>query len=114
MRKYILTEMVFLCSRLLIAHASAQLFWLAPCATPAHSRTHYPRFVVTVVPWLRSREERTRPTRPWQETPHELEARLQQAADWANTWFDGRSLCMGVPKRLSAMVSETHGDRLPH
>ena len=68
----------------------------------------------TVVPWLRSREERTRPTRPWQETPHELEVRLQQAADWANTWFDGRSLCMGVPKRLSAMVSETHGDRLPH
>ena len=68
----------------------------------------------TVVPWLRSREERARPTRPWQETPHELEARLQQAADWANTWFDGRSLCMGVPKRLSAMVSETHGDRLPH
>ena len=68
----------------------------------------------TVVPWLRRREEHTRPTRPWQETPHELEVRLQQAADWANTWFDGRSLCMGVPKRLNAMVSETRGDRLPH
>ena len=47
------------------------------------------------------------------ESPRELEERLQQAADWVNKEFDVRGLCMGLPDRLRALVSETKGDRLP-
>ena len=52
-------------------------------------------------------------TVPRNESPHELEERLQQAADWVNKEFDVRGLCMGLPDRLHALVSETNGDRLP-
>ena len=68
----------------------------------------------TAVSWLRSQEEQTRPARPWQESPRELEVRLQQAADWVNTEFDARGLCMGLPNRLYSLANETRGDRLPH
>ena len=67
----------------------------------------------TAVSWLRRQEEQTRPARPWLESPHELEERLQQAADWVNKEFDVRGLCMRLPDRLHALVNETKGDRLP-
>ena len=66
----------------------------------------------TTVSWLRRLEERTRPVRPWEETPGELELRLQQAARWVNENYDVRGLCMGVPDRLRAL-GEALGDRLP-
>ena len=66
----------------------------------------------TTVSWLRRLEERTRPVRPWEETPGELELRLQQAARWVNENYDVRGLCMGVPDRLRAL-GEAFGDRLP-
>ena len=66
----------------------------------------------TTVSWLRSLEERTRPVRPWEETPGELEERLQQAVCWINQKYDVRALCMGVPDRLRAL-GEALGDRLP-
>ena len=67
----------------------------------------------TTVSWLRSLEEQTRPVRPWEETPGELEKRLQQAVSWINKKYNVRGLCRGVPDRLRALVHETRGDRLP-
>ena len=58
-------------------------------------------------------EAATPAARPWLESPHELEERLQQAADWVNKEFDVRGLCMGLPDRLHSLVNETKGDRLP-
>ena len=59
--------------------------------------------------WVRRQEEQTRPARPWLESPHELEERLQQAADWANKEFDARGLCMGLPDRRSAGAVRVRG-----
>ena len=58
----------------------------------------------TAVSWLRRQEEQNRPARPWLESPHELEERLQQATDWVNKEFGVRGLCMGLPDRLHALV----------
>ena len=67
----------------------------------------------TAVSWLRRQEEETRPVRPWEESPRELEQRLQQAVRWVNQNYDVRGLCRGLPGRLLALVSEARGDRLP-
>ena len=67
----------------------------------------------TAVSWLRRQEEQAWPARPWQESPRELEERLQQSADWINKVFDAHGLCMGLPDRLHALVSEAKWDRLP-
>ena len=66
----------------------------------------------TAVSWLRRQEEQTRPTRPWEETPQKLAARLQQGVSRINKEFDVRGLCMELPGRLSLLVYDTCGDRL--
>ena len=67
----------------------------------------------TAVSWLRKEEEQTRPVRPWEESPNELEERLQQGVRRINREFDVRGLCMELPDRLHALVVEAGGDRLP-
>ena len=62
---------------------------------------------------MRSQEEQTRPTKPWEESPFELEERLQLAVRWVNQKFDVRGLCRGLPGRLHTLANVTCGDRLP-
>ena len=67
----------------------------------------------TAISWMRRREEATRPTKPWEETPHDVAARLQAAVCHVNEQFEVRALCMEFPQRLSDLVNKTRGDRLP-
>ena len=67
----------------------------------------------TAISWLRRREEATRPTKPWEETPHDVAARLQAAVCHVNAHFEVRALCMEFPQRLHDIVNKTAGDRLP-
>ena len=50
---------------------------------------------------------------PWNETPEELEKRLQQAVARINKDFNVRGLCMDFPDRLHDLANKTYGDRLP-
>jgi hypothetical protein len=61
----------------------------------------------------RREEEKNRPVRPWEETPEELEKRLQKGVRWVNKDFDVRGLCMEFPDRLYDLVKKYSGDRLP-
>ena len=67
----------------------------------------------TAVSWLRSQEEQTRPAKPWEESPCELEERLQLAVRWVNQNYDVRGLCRGLPDRPHTLANVTRGDRLP-
>ena len=67
----------------------------------------------TAISWMRRREEATRPTKPWEETPHDVAARLQAAVCHVNEQFEARALCKEFPKRLHDLVNTTRGDRLP-
>ena len=62
---------------------------------------------------LRSEEAESRQVAPWNETPEELEKRLQQAVARINKDFDVRGLCMEFPDRLHDLANKTYGDRLP-
>ena len=53
------------------------------------------------------------PVAPWNETPEELEKRLQQAVARINKDFNVRGLCMEFPDRLHDLANKTYGDRLP-
>ena len=63
--------------------------------------------------WLRSQEEQARPAKPCEESPCELEERLQLAVRWVNHNYDVRGLCRGLPDRLHTLANVTRGDRLP-
>ena len=67
----------------------------------------------TAISWMRRREEATRPTKPWEETPHDVAERLQSAVRHVNSNFEVRALCMEFPQRLHDIVNKTAGDRLP-
>ena len=67
----------------------------------------------TAVAWFRREEEKTRPQRPWTETPEMLEKRIQAAVTKINNVFDVHGLCMEFPDRLKSLVYDTQGDRLP-
>ena len=67
----------------------------------------------TAISWLRREEERTRPRKPWEETPEELGKRFHRAVCRVNADFNVCGLCMQFPDRLRMLVSTTHGDRLP-
>ena len=60
-----------------------------------------------------SEEAESRPVAPWNETPEELEKRLQQAVARINKDFNVRGLCMEFPDRLHDLANKTYGDRLP-
>ena len=67
----------------------------------------------TAISWLRSEEAESRQVAPWNETPEELEKRLQQAVARINRDFDVRGLCMEFPDQLYHLSKKTYGDRLP-
>ena len=67
----------------------------------------------TAISWLRRQEEKSRPVKPWEETPAELDKRLQRAAGHISRTYDVRGLCMEFPRRLHMLVENTKGDRLP-
>ena len=67
----------------------------------------------TAISWLRRREEKTRPTMPWCETPVAFAERLERAVCSINAEYKVRDLCLEFPPRLRCLVEETHGDRLP-
>ena len=67
----------------------------------------------TAISWLRRKEEKTRPQKPWEETPVELSQRLQRAVSHTNAEYNVRELCMEFPERLRMLATTTHGDWLP-
>ena len=67
----------------------------------------------TAISWLRRREEKTRPNKPWLETPTAFSERLDRIVHAINAEYNVRDLCLEFPGRLHALVHETHGDRLP-
>ena len=66
----------------------------------------------TAISWLRREEEKARPLKPWEETPGDLDKRLQRVLKRINKEFDVCGLCMQLPSRLQSLVDVTHGDRL--
>ena len=66
----------------------------------------------TAISWLRRVLEKTTPRKPWDETPEDLEQRLQDAARHINENFQVRELCKEFPLRLAKLAKETKGDRL--
>ena len=67
----------------------------------------------TSVSWLRRREEKTRPNKPWLESPFDLTHRLDAIVRGINAEYKVRDLCLEFPARLQLLVHETQGDRLP-
>ena len=63
--------------------------------------------------WLKGLEEKCRPAKPWEETPDELEVRLQNCVDHINREYNVRAMNMEFPARLEKLVRVTLGDRLP-
>ena len=68
----------------------------------------------TAVSWVRQRLYVTAPQRRWEETPEQLAARLQAAADFCNDEYNVSGLCRKFTGRLTQLVKETRGDRLPY
>ena len=68
----------------------------------------------TAISHLRARVFKSTPAKPWEETPRELETRLEAAAAHANAEYRLADLCREFPHRLERLVRETHGDRLPN
>ena len=67
----------------------------------------------TAISWLRRREEKTRPRKPWLETPMDFAQRLEDVTRGINEDCKVKELCLEFPRRLEQLVHETHGDRLP-
>ena len=67
----------------------------------------------TAISWLRKEEEKSRPTKPWEETPVELDRRLQRGVKCINAGHDVRGLSLEFPGRLDHLAKVSFGDRLP-
>ena len=67
----------------------------------------------TAISWLRRGEERTRPKKPWEETPKDFAVRLHKVVKSVNENYNVRELALEFPDRLHALVHKTRGDRLP-
>ena len=68
----------------------------------------------TTISWLRKEEEKSRPTKPWEETPVELDRRLQRGVKRINAGQDVRGLSLKFPGRLDHQANMSFGDRLPN
>ena len=66
----------------------------------------------TSISGLRSLLSESTPTKPWLETPEELQTRLQQVVRQINSEYDVDNLCREFPQRLHDLVHVTKGDRL--
>ena len=67
----------------------------------------------TCVSWLRRREEKTRPNKPWLESPVDFARRLEDVVRGINAEYKVKDLCLEFPARCELLVHETRGDRLP-
>ena len=65
----------------------------------------------TAVAWIRLREERTRPPKPWLETVAQFGTRMRQICADINSKLDVEGLCRALPKRLE-QLKESKGDRI--
>ena len=60
---------------------------------------------------MKSRESKTKPPRPWEETREAFKARMRGIAQEVNASCDVEGLCRGFVKRLEEVV-ELKGGRL--
>lgn len=67
----------------------------------------------TAVSWIRHRENNTRPSCAWQETPAELGTRLREICKDINENLDVEGLCRALPRRLDKL-EQAKGDRIDH
>ena len=65
----------------------------------------------TAIAWIRNKERTTLPTRPWEETPTQLVARLKRIACEINTAHDVSGLCRELPARVEQLRLR-HGRKL--
>ena len=65
----------------------------------------------TAVSWVRYRETKTLPSKPWEETVPEFRARLKGICDHINSNHDVEGLCRELPMRLQMLV-DAKGDRI--
>ena len=67
----------------------------------------------TAIAWMRPLLFKTRPSKPWEETPQQFATRIHDAVAYVNANYEVSRLCKEFPDRLMALATETHGDRLP-
>ena len=65
----------------------------------------------TAVSWIRVREQRTRPTKAWEEMPAQLGDRLRKICKDINDNLDVAGLCRKLPDRLDKL-GKSEGDRI--
>ena len=65
----------------------------------------------TAISWVKLREGRTKPARPWEETREAFTARIRGIVQEVNASCDVEGLCRGFTKRLEELV-EHKGGRL--
>ena len=65
----------------------------------------------TAVSWIRTREEKTKPKKAWEETREDFSARMKAIARDINETCDVAGLCRSPPKRFQECVS-LGGERL--
>ena len=65
----------------------------------------------TVVSWIRKRERRTLPRKPWEETEEQFGARLREIARNINNSCNVEGLCWEFPERINKLV-EMEGERI--
>ena len=65
----------------------------------------------TAISWVKLREGRTKPARPWEETREAFKVRMRGIAQEVNAHCDVEGLCQGFVKRLEEVV-ELKGGRL--
>ena len=67
----------------------------------------------TAVSWIRYRENSTRPSCAWQETPAQLGIRLREICRDINENLEVERLCRALPRRLDKLI-QAKGDRIDH
>ena len=65
----------------------------------------------TVVSWIRQRERRTLPRKPWEETEEQFGARLREIARSINKNCNVEGLCWEFPERIHKLL-EMEGERI--
>ena len=63
----------------------------------------------TTVSWIRALLASTLPTRPWEESPQQLIARLKHVAGRVNADYDAAGLCRELPARIDELVRRGGG-----
>ena len=111
--------------RLFLHPGSGVITWLSRAALAAHGLRAFQGNTAAVQPgklsdlvlhetavaWVRKKERTTLPTRPWEETPAQLGARLKRIASEINAEHDVSGLCNELPARVEQLRLH-HGCKL--